>query len=95
MSFDPALLDHLGRLARIDLSADERERIGAELERMLGLIDALRAIPVEGLVPLAHPHDAALALRADHATEPDRHAELLALAPETHGGYYLVPRVIE
>ena len=33
--------------------------------------------------------------REDVATGGDRSGELLALAPESNGGFYLVPRVIE
>jgi aspartyl-tRNA(Asn)/glutamyl-tRNA(Gln) amidotransferase subunit C len=95
MSIDSATLDHLGRLARLALSPDEREPLRRDLEQVLGLFDALRAVPVDGVEPLAHPHDVALRLRPDAVTESDQHEAMLALAPEARGGYYLVPQVIE
>lgn len=91
MSFDEKELAALGRLARLSTSPS----LAGELQRVLHLLDALERAPVDGLAPLAHPHDAALALRDDVVTAHDRSNELLALAPDTNGSFYLVPRVIE
>jgi aspartyl-tRNA(Asn)/glutamyl-tRNA(Gln) amidotransferase subunit C len=44
---------------------------------------------------MSHPRDVAQRLRADEVTEPDRRAPLLALAPQSEAGLYLVPKVIE
>ncbi len=62
---------------------------------MLELADQLGAAQIDGVEPLAHPHEQALAWRADAVTEPDRADAFLALAPEARGGLYLVPKVIE
>jgi aspartyl-tRNA(Asn)/glutamyl-tRNA(Gln) amidotransferase subunit C len=55
----------------------------------------LRRADVDGVEPLAHPFDASLRLRADEVTEGDRSELFLAQAPESQGGYFLVPRVLE
>jgi aspartyl-tRNA(Asn)/glutamyl-tRNA(Gln) amidotransferase subunit C len=44
---------------------------------------------------LAHPQDAAVTLRDDVVASTDRSDALLPLAPESNGGFYLVPRVLE
>ena len=74
----------------------EHHEVGVEHVDQRGEADAhqLRA-PADGLAPLAHPHDASATLRADVVTASDRSDALLALAPDTTGGFYLVPRVIE
>jgi aspartyl-tRNA(Asn)/glutamyl-tRNA(Gln) amidotransferase subunit C len=95
MSLPPGTIDHLGRLARLALDDDTRAALARDLERTLVVIDALAAIDVEGVVPLAHPDDAPLVLREDAVTAGDASDALLALAPESQGGYYVVPRVIE
>lgn len=89
------LLDGLARLARLSLAPAERAALSNDLDQMLGLIDELTAVDVANVEPLAHPHDMALRLRADAVTEPDRSEEFLAAAPDSHAGYFLVPRVIE
>lgn len=95
MTLDPASLDRLCELARLTLAPAERMRLADELERVLELFAALAAAPVEGLAPLAHPHDVSLRLRDDRVSEGDRAESLLALGPGAQGGYFLVPKVLE
>jgi aspartyl-tRNA(Asn)/glutamyl-tRNA(Gln) amidotransferase subunit C len=95
MTQDPELLDHLARLSRLTLSAQDRAHFGADLNNMLGLIDQLQALPLDGIAPLSHPLDVALSLRDDVVTEPDRGDALLGLSAESRGGYFLVPKVID
>ena len=63
--------------------------------RVVALLDSLARASVEGVEPLAHPLELSVRLREDVVTEGDRSDELLALAGESQGGYYLVPRVID
>lgn len=95
MHADPALIDHLARLSRLALDASDRERLANELPRVVALLDSLARASVEGVEPLAHPLELSVRLREDVVTERDRSDELLALAGESQGGYYLVPRVID
>lgn len=95
MSLDHTAVRHIARLARLAVREDELESLRTDLERVLHLFDDLAAANVDNLTPLAHPHDQQLGLRDDRVGETDRSEELLALAPLSQGGYYLVPKVIE
>ena len=95
MAIDPAGLDRLCELARLDLDEADRAALGPDVHRVLELFEALRGAPVDGLEPLAHPLELAAPLREDRVTEGDRSAELMALAPQAQGGYFLVPKVLE
>ena len=95
MSIDRTTLDHLARLSRLALDEAERERFGADLNRTLAMIDLLQAIDVQTTAPLSHPNEPDLVLRPDLVTVPDLGDRLLALGPQTQGGYFLVPKVIE
>ena len=95
MSIDAATVRHIARLARLAVGEEELAPIAAELSRVLDLADQLAAAPVDGIAPLAHPHEQTLAWRADAVTEPDRAEAFLALAPDARGGLYLVPKVLE
>ncbi len=88
-------IDKLCALARLGLDADERSAARTDLERMIAMADAIAAVDTSGVVPLAHPLDATARLRADEVTEAVDRDAFQALAPLTHDGLYLVPRVIE
>ena len=104
---DAATIDKLLRLAALTLAAPERARLEADLERIVGFVDAMQAADTEGVAPLAHPlqglprdggaqpGDATQPLRADDVTEAVDRERFQALAPEVRDGLYLVPRVVE
>ena len=95
MSIDHATVRRIARLARLAVDDAHVDAVAGELDGVLRMADALRQADLDGVEPLAHPHEQALALRDDAVTEPDRADEFLALAPESRGGLYLVPKVIE
>ncbi len=88
-------LERLARLARLALKPEERSALAGSLDSVLGMVSALREVDVNGVTPMAHPHDATLRLRSDAVTEPDLQSALEKIAPEMQGGLYLVPKVIE
>jgi aspartyl-tRNA(Asn)/glutamyl-tRNA(Gln) amidotransferase subunit C len=85
----------LARLARIEIDEAETKAVQAKLQSIFGLIDALQAIPTEGVEPMAHAQDVTLALREDRVTETDQRAHFQAVAPAVESGLYLVPKVLE
>jgi aspartyl-tRNA(Asn)/glutamyl-tRNA(Gln) amidotransferase subunit C len=95
MSIERATVRRIARLARLAIGEGELDSSADEMSRVLDLADRLAAADIAGVEPMAHPHEQALVWRADAVTERDRADALLALAPETRGGYYLVPKVIE
>lgn len=95
MSLGTDQIRHLARLARIAIDDDEANALETDLDAIFGIIDRLLAIDTTGVVPMAHPHDTVVALRADTVTEGDQRELFQAAAPATAGGLYLVPKVIE
>jgi aspartyl-tRNA(Asn)/glutamyl-tRNA(Gln) amidotransferase subunit C len=92
----------IARLARIELTPERRARALDELNGMLHIIERLQAVDTAGVEPLAHPlsahEEVTLRLRDDVVLETGseaRRAELLANAPDTQGGLFLVPKVLE
>ena len=83
------------RLARIALAPGEVESVAVQLNRVLGLIDQMRAVDVSGIEPMAHALDVAQRLRPDEVTETDRREQFQAVAPAVENALYLVPKVIE
>ncbi len=95
MAIETAHLHRLALLARLDLPDSEEARLAHDLEALLGLVAQLQNAPVEGLKPMAHPHDVAATLRADAVSEADSLTALEGIAPEMASGMFLVPKVIE
>jgi aspartyl-tRNA(Asn)/glutamyl-tRNA(Gln) amidotransferase subunit C len=99
MSLSDDQIRRLARLARIAVQPDEIGAVGERLNRVLGLVDELRAVDTAGIEPMSHALDALLSggqrLRADEVTEADRRADYQAVAPAVERGLYLVPKVLE
>lgn len=92
---DARTVAHVARLARIHVSEADTAELVQRLDTILNLVDTLQAADTDGVEPLANPLDAVQRLRPDTVTEPDQRARLLALAPASEQGLFLVPRVIE
>ncbi|HUJ87857.1 MAG TPA: Asp-tRNA(Asn)/Glu-tRNA(Gln) amidotransferase subunit GatC [Burkholderiales bacterium] len=95
MSLSPDQIERLARLARIALGPAEEAAVVGQLNRVLGLIDQLRAVDTSGIEPMSHPVDVAQRLRPDVVTETDQRELFQAAAPAVEAGLYLVPKVLE
>ena len=88
-------VEHVARLARLELSDADKERMRRELDSILSYIDKLRALDTEGVEPTSHAVPMTNVMRED-ATRPSfPQDEMLANAPERSGDFFRVPRIIE
>jgi aspartyl-tRNA(Asn)/glutamyl-tRNA(Gln) amidotransferase subunit C len=85
----------IAQLARLRLSEADSLRYTSNLDNILKLVDTMNAINTEGIAPMSHPFDAVARERDDLVTEPNMCEALMAIAPESEMGLYLVPQVIE
>ncbi len=92
---EPATVRRIARLARIRLEEAEIAPLQAELGRILGWIEQLAEVDVEGVAPLAGGAQIALRLREDRVTDGAIAEQVLANAPERAGDFYAVPKVVE
>jgi aspartyl-tRNA(Asn)/glutamyl-tRNA(Gln) amidotransferase subunit C len=95
MLLSPDQIRLIARLARIALPADESEAVGERLNRVLAMLDQLKAVDTEGIEPMSHALDVVQPLRPDTVTEGDQRTVFQAGAPALEDGLYLVPKVIE
>ena len=95
MTIDHATVRHIARLARLAIGDNDLPRVAGELARVLDLAGELAGAALAGVEPMAHPQAQALAWREDAVTVNDSADAFLALAPDSRGGLYLVPKVIE
>lgn len=85
----------IAALARVAITADESAQVLERLNRVLALIEEMRAIDVSGVEPMAHAQELGQRLREDKVTESDQHALYQSVAPAVEADLYLVPKVIE
>ncbi len=79
---DRAQVLHVARLARLELTEEEVERMASELSKVLDHIEKIRELDLEGVPPTSHVVDVAGALRPDEP-EPSLSPQVaLAQAPE-------------
>ncbi len=89
----------IANLARLDLQAEQAERLLGQLNGFFDIVEQMRAVDTHGIEPLAHPvsaiQDIALRLRDDVASEPNGIEANQRSAPAVEAGLFLVPKVIE
>lgn len=92
----PDQIDRVAALAHLTLAPGERERLAADLERILDYVDQLTTVATDGIPATAHVHDAAHALRTDEVRPSLSNAEALGNAPDgdARTGVFRVPRVV-
>jgi aspartyl-tRNA(Asn)/glutamyl-tRNA(Gln) amidotransferase subunit C len=95
MSLDPATIRRIATLARIHVEADELASLAAELNGILGWIEQLNEVDVDGIEPLAGAQQMALKMREDVVTDGGYPDKVLANAPARAGDFYVVPKVVE
>ncbi len=93
---DTVVVERIAHLSRMKLPAEEIPVVTEQLAQIFRLVEAMRAVPTDGVEPMAHPLDLQQPLRPDELrTGGPQRADLLANAPEAQDGLFLVPKVIE
>lgn len=82
---------HVARLARLDLSDEEVERMASELSNVLDHIEKIRELDLEGVRPTTHVVDMAAPLRPDDPWPALPRDVILAAAPEPVADGFGVP----
>ncbi|HLJ06004.1 MAG TPA: Asp-tRNA(Asn)/Glu-tRNA(Gln) amidotransferase subunit GatC [Acetobacteraceae bacterium] len=95
MSLDLATVRRIATLARIHVDDVELPALQAELNGILGWIEQLNEVNVEGIEPLTGAAQMALKMREDVVTDGGYPEKVLANAPERAGDFFVVPKVIE
>jgi aspartyl-tRNA(Asn)/glutamyl-tRNA(Gln) amidotransferase subunit C len=88
-------VDHVARLARLQLSAADRERMRGELDGILSYIDKLRALDTRDVEPTSHAVPVTNVMRDDVERPSLPQEDMLANAPDRHRDMFRVPKIIE
>ena len=90
-----AEVEHVARLARLALDADEMERMRSQLDAILGYVEQLRRVNTDGVEPTAYVLPLVNILRDDEVRPSYPVEAMLANAPDAQDGQFRVPRILE
>jgi len=95
MDIDRATVDHVARLARLDLSDEERERMTAELGKILEHAAKIQALDLDEVEPTSHAIPIRNVMRRDETRPSLTQEQALSGAPEVEDGRFKVPSILE
>lgn len=95
MAIDTDTARKVARLARIRVEEDRLPALAREFDAILGFIEQLNEVDVEGVEPMTSVTPMRLKRRADEVTDGGRQAEVLLNAPDAREGFFAVPKVVE
>ena len=86
---------YVAHLARLSLSPEEEQKLGAQLEDILGYIKKLKEADVSGVEPTAHPFPLVNVARTDETRPSLPTEDALRNAPAQANGLFIVPKIVE
>ncbi len=88
-------IDYVAKLARIELTEEEKEKFSKQLGQILGYFEKLSAIDVSDVEPSAHAHAIYNVWREDVESEPMSVEDALMNAPAKRDNQIVVPKVVD
>ena len=89
-------IDYVAKLARLDMTQEEKSKLGSQLDDILGYFDKLNSVDVEGVEPMAHAHRVYNIWReGDQPNETYPPKVLTRMAPDHRDNQVVVPKVVE
>jgi aspartyl-tRNA(Asn)/glutamyl-tRNA(Gln) amidotransferase subunit C len=95
MKITVADVEHVARLARLELNETEKALFCGQMDAILGYVDTLKELDTSGIRPTSHAIPVENAFREDVASPPIGVVKALANAPDRVESFYRVPKVIE
>ena len=90
-----AEVEHVARLARLELTQEEKERMAAQLDPILAYVDKLNELDTSGVEPTTTVIPMVSVMREDEVRPSLDQEEALANAPDRVDVFFRVPRIIE
>jgi aspartyl-tRNA(Asn)/glutamyl-tRNA(Gln) amidotransferase subunit C len=95
MSVDIDTVKRVARLARIAVGPEDAARMTGELNAILGFVEQLNEVNVDGVEPMTSVTPMAMKQREDVVTDGEIADAIVANAPASEDDYFMVPKVIE
>jgi aspartyl-tRNA(Asn)/glutamyl-tRNA(Gln) amidotransferase subunit C len=87
-------IEYVGILAKLELSAEDKENAKKDIGEMLDYIDKLNELDTSGVEPMSHAFPVNNVFREDVPKDQDGREKTLSNAPERGGDSFVVPKTI-
>jgi aspartyl-tRNA(Asn)/glutamyl-tRNA(Gln) amidotransferase subunit C len=88
-------LKEVAHLARLELTPEEEQKLGAQLGSILTYIEKLKEVDVSNVEPTAHAFPLVNVTRPDEVRPSLPHQEAMRNAPAEANGLFVVPKIVE
>ncbi len=95
MSVDTNTVKRVAGLARIKVSDADAERMTGELNAILGFVEQLDEVNIDGVEPMTSVVEQTMKKRADGVTDGGYAADITKNAPMSEDNFFMVPKVVE
>ena len=95
MTINDKTLENLSKLSKIKINDNLRDKLKADLNLTMNMIDKINKIDCDQIEELSHPIKDNYNLREDVVSEDINRESLQKTSNKTEEGFYLVPKVIE
>ncbi|MFK7744552.1 MAG: Asp-tRNA(Asn)/Glu-tRNA(Gln) amidotransferase subunit GatC [Roseobacter sp.] len=95
MSIDETTAARVAKLARIKVEPEALPALAGEFNTILGFIEQLNEVDVEGVEPMTSVTPQTLKRRVDQVQDGDQQERVLKNAPDAREGFFAVPKVVE
>ncbi|WDF54082.1 Asp-tRNA(Asn)/Glu-tRNA(Gln) amidotransferase subunit GatC [Mucilaginibacter sp. KACC 22063] len=95
MKITEETVDKIAHLARLEVSADEKQELIGDMTRILDFMDKLNEVDTSNVEPLVYMTDEVNTFREDVVKQEVSHEEALENAPQHNADYFMVAKVLE
>ncbi len=95
MSIDENTAAKVAKLARIEVESQDLKALAKEFNDILGFIEQLNEVDIEGTEPMTSVTPQKLIRRSDDINDGNKQTSVLKNAPISREGFYAVPKVVE
>ncbi len=95
MSIDETTAARVAKLARIKVEPDALPALAQEFNGILGFIEQLSEVDVDGVEPMTSVTPMRLKRREDVVSDGNQQDKILKNAPDAREGFFAVPKVVE
>jgi aspartyl-tRNA(Asn)/glutamyl-tRNA(Gln) amidotransferase subunit C len=95
MEISKEQVEHVAKLARLEVSEDEKAMFARQLSAILTYMEQLKEVGTEGVEPTATVLPTENVFREDEVKPSLTQEQALANAPDQAEGFFRVPKILE